>query len=73
MYENKRYAVRPFSHRDPQDELCGMDHKWECSVKVHRSVMVSNGPYCEILKERKEEKNLDSQHCTLSSNRREDP
>lgn len=35
------------------DELSEIDHDWEQSAKVRMSVIVSTGPYSEILKERK--------------------
>jgi hypothetical protein len=43
------------------DELCDNDHNWERSAKVKRTVMVSTGPYFEVLKERKRK----SQQSTL--------
>ena len=35
------------------DELCDNDHDWEWTVKVKKTVMISLGPYSEILKETK--------------------
>jgi hypothetical protein len=46
-------------------ELCEIDHNWERSAKVKRSVMVSIGPYSEILKERKKERKRKWRQSTL--------
>jgi hypothetical protein len=35
------------------DELCDSDHDWEENAKVKRSLMVSTGPYSEVLEKRK--------------------
>jgi hypothetical protein len=35
------------------DKLCDNEHNWERCAKVKRIVMVSTGPYFEVLKERK--------------------
>jgi hypothetical protein len=43
------------------DELCDNDHDWKQSAKVKRTVIVSTGPYFEVLKERKRK----SQQSTL--------
>lgn len=53
------------------DELCETDHDWEQSAKVKRSVMVSIGPYSELLKER----NKKPWQSTLQTffKKREDP
>ena len=35
------------------DELCDNDHDWEWTAKVKKTIMISLGPYSEILKETK--------------------
>lgn len=47
------------------EELCDSDHDWESTVKVKRTVIISFGPYSEILK--KQRGNLNNQHSKLSS------
>jgi hypothetical protein len=54
------------------DDLCEIDDDWERSAEVKSNIIVSIGPYSEILKERKKERkkergNLDSERCKLSS------
>ena len=35
------------------DELCDNNHDWEWTAKVKKTIMISLGPYSEILKETK--------------------
>jgi hypothetical protein len=53
------------------DELSEIDHGWEWSVKVKRSVMVSIRPYSGILKERKMKPRQSALHAFFK--KREDP
>ena len=44
------------------DELYEIDHDWKRSAKMKRSVMVSIGPYSEILKGRQEKSRQSTLH-----------
>jgi hypothetical protein len=47
------------------NELCEIDHNWELSATVKRSVMASMRPYHEILIERKKKSRQSTLHAFL--------
>jgi hypothetical protein len=50
------------------DELCEIDHYWEQSKKVEKSIMVPICPYSAIVKERKTKSEPSILHALLKKN-----